>query len=459
MKNSSFLFLTLFFLTPPTMFVSAQQQCGSINRASNKTGNASSTDALVSSVGGAVDANLNTYWKPNGAGGAEWIYFDLGSAYKDCQVIIKWGRWNAPSAFKIEGTTSDPTQSGVTWTELANVTNPNPTAGPGDAYAYNDQTITVDVNSRYLRVYMPTVGSSENIWVKELEVFSTITNQAPTCVLTAPSNNISITAGTPITLAASATDTDGQISKVEFFYNGSSLIPPSPLTQSPYSITWVPANSGTYVVTAKATDNNTAATTSNAVTITVNPPSPSWSLAGNSLSDPNSNNVLGTTDNQPLIFISNNSERMRITADGKVLVNTSTPHAWMDFGNMGQQSHKLAVNGGIIAKRIQVTLSNWADYVFDSSYKLRPIKDLENFITQYKHLPDVPTAKEVENRGLDVGDQHAVILRKVEELTLYIIQQQKIIEEQQRQIDSLKKKLDSHSSKKQKRAVNTYNCN
>jgi Domain of unknown function (DUF4082)/Bacterial Ig-like domain len=95
---------------------------------------------------------------------------------------------------------------------------------------------------------------------------------------------------------------------------------------------------------------------------------------------------------------------------------------------------KLAVNGNIIARKLKITQLDWADYVFEPEYKLRPLKDLENYIHQYNHLPDVPSALEVEKNGIDLGDSQALLLKKIEELTLYIIKQQ-------RQIDELETRL------------------
>jgi hypothetical protein len=64
----------------------------------------------------------------------------------------------------------------------------------------------------------------------------------------------------------------------------------------------------------------------------------------------------------------------------------------------------------------------WSDYVFNDDYKLRSLSSLESFIKQNKHLPEVPSAKEVEEKGISVGDNQALLLKKIEELTLYVIE-------------------------------------
>ncbi|RBL88123.1 hypothetical protein [Chitinophaga flava] len=107
---------------------------------------------------------------------------------------------------------------------------------------------------------------------------------------------------------------------------------------------------------------------------------------------------------------------------GKVGIGTTTPQA------------TLAVNGDLFAKKVKVTLDGWPDYVFDPSYSLPSLGQLENFIKEHKHLPEIPSAKEVSEQGLDLGQNQANLLRKIEELTLYMIDQHKKMEAQQQLI-------------------------
>ncbi|KXX71233.1 hypothetical protein [Flammeovirga sp. SJP92] len=97
----------------------------------------------------------------------------------------------------------------------------------------------------------------------------------------------------------------------------------------------------------------------------------------------------------------------------------------------------LQVDGRIISKEIKVKTDVWADYVFEDDYNLKSLSEVEAHIKEYKHLPDVPSAKEVEENGVNVGETEAMLLRKIEELTLYTIEQQKLIEEQNRKINKL----------------------
>jgi hypothetical protein len=93
-------------------------------------------------------------------------------------------------------------------------------------------------------------------------------------------------------------------------------------------------------------------------------------------------------------------------------------------------SYSLYVPKGILTERVRVAVKNsnsWADYVFDETYPLKPIAEVEAYIQQNKHLPDVPSTADVVRGGLDLGDGQRILLQKVEELTLYIIQQEKRI--------------------------------
>lgn len=89
---------------------------------------------------------------------------------------------------------------------------------------------------------------------------------------------------------------------------------------------------------------------------------------------------------------------------------------------------KLAVNGLIHTKEVKVDLLNWPDYVFEPNYTLTPLQELEQKIIADKHLPEIPSAKEVEENGVLLGEMNKKLLLKVEELTLYMIQMNKEIE-------------------------------
>ncbi|BBM86207.1 hypothetical protein [Candidatus Uabimicrobium amorphum] len=90
------------------------------------------------------------------------------------------------------------------------------------------------------------------------------------------------------------------------------------------------------------------------------------------------------------------------------------------------QHYELAVNGEVIATEIVVE-SGWADFVFDDDYKLMPLEEVEQQINKNKHLPDIPSEEEIKAKGVPIGKMQAKLLQKIEELTLYTINQEKKI--------------------------------
>jgi hypothetical protein len=104
-------------------------------------------------------------------------------------------------------------------------------------------------------------------------------------------------------------------------------------------------------------------------------------------------------------------------------------------GNVGigtfQPQAMLAVKGVIFAQKVKVTVNpaDWPDYVFQQDYCLLSLAETAKYIEENKHLPGVPSAKEIEKDGLDLGEMNKKLLQKIEELTLHVIQQQKEIEE------------------------------
>ncbi|MBP5370548.1 MAG: hypothetical protein J6Y55_01355 [Bacteroidales bacterium] len=99
-------------------------------------------------------------------------------------------------------------------------------------------------------------------------------------------------------------------------------------------------------------------------------------------------------------------------------------------GATTSDSYKLAVNSGILCEELKVMADvPSSDYVFEPTYKLKPLSEVEAFVTENKHLPDVPSAKEFKENGYKVGEMDNLLLQKIEELTLYIINLQKQVEE------------------------------
>ncbi|MGB6034898.1 MAG: hypothetical protein WBG42_01430 [Cryomorphaceae bacterium] len=117
---------------------------------------------------------------------------------------------------------------------------------------------------------------------------------------------------------------------------------------------------------------------------------------------------------------------LRLSSAGKVGINTD---------NFGESNHSLYIAGSSIAEEMFVKLSDdWGDFVFEKEYDLMPLDELEHYLEENKHLPDFPSAAEVEKDGLALGETERLLTIKVEELTLYILELKK-------EIDTLKEEI------------------
>ncbi|MCS3798188.1 hypothetical protein [Niastella sp. OAS944] len=124
------------------------------------------------------------------------------------------------------------------------------------------------------------------------------------------------------------------------------------------------------------------------------------------------------------------TSKVVMLANGSVGIGTNSP------GNF-----KLAVEGGIAARSVKVTTAAFADYVFEPTYKLRPLSSVESYINENKHLPGMPSAKEVEkDGGFELGNMNVKLLEKIEELTLYVIELKKENEQMKKEIKDIRKK-------------------
>ncbi len=113
----------------------------------------------------------------------------------------------------------------------------------------------------------------------------------------------------------------------------------------------------------------------------------------------------------------------KLTVNGNVLIG--------DIGTNLPAGYMLYVQTGILTEKVKVAIrnsSNWADYVFDEDYKMLSLNELETYVKSNKHLPNIPSANEMVKEGMDVATMNAKLLEKIEELSLYIIEQNKRIE-------------------------------
>ena len=119
-----------------------------------------------------------------------------------------------------------------------------------------------------------------------------------------------------------------------------------------------------------------------------------------------------------IVFGTSNVERMRINQAGNIGIGTTNPDS------------KLTVAGNIHAQEVKVTVraGEVPDYVFANDYKLKSLREVEDYIKQNSHLPEIPSATEIEKNGLMLAEMNLSLLKKMEEMTLYMIEMKKEIE-------------------------------
>ena len=150
----------------------------------------------------------------------------------------------------------------------------------------------------------------------------------------------------------------------------------------------------------------------------------------------NANIMLQTTDNtkDAAIIFRNTSNTISVGSNN--LMNFAATSYSFTTGKVGigcvnnMNDFALAVQGGVVCAKMSVLdIDSWPDFVFGNNYKLMNLYELEHYINTNQHLPDVPAAQEVSANGIDLGEMNAILLQKVEELTLHIIELQKQIDE------------------------------
>lgn len=150
----------------------------------------------------------------------------------------------------------------------------------------------------------------------------------------------------------------------------------------------------------------------------------------------NANIMLQTTDNtkDAAIIFRNTSNTISVGSNN--LMNFAATSYSFTTGKVGigcvnnMNDFALAVQGGVVSTKVSVLdIDSWPDFVFGNNYKLMNLYELEQYINTNQHLPEVPSAEEVSANGIDLGEMNAVLLQKVEELTLHIIELQKQIDE------------------------------
>lgn len=163
--------------------------------------------------------------------------------------------------------------------------------------------------------------------------------------------------------------------------------------------------------------------------------------------------TLGTTSSTNIVFDNNEilarnngaSSVLHVQANGGDVLFCNDENGIVGIGINSPANlpagYLLAVDGKGIFEELKVELSgSWPDYVFEEAYEMRSVDELKDYIQQEGHLPNIPSAVEVEENGLLLGDMQTKMMEKIEELTLYIIQQNEQMKRLQDQIDLLKQK-------------------
>lgn len=143
-------------------------------------------------------------------------------------------------------------------------------------------------------------------------------------------------------------------------------------------------------------------------------------------------------NNKKMLGIETSTPTATLTVNGNALIG--------DPSNIAiKGSYKLYVQTGILTEKVTIAASNstkWADYVFSEKYNLKSFQELKNYIKKNKHLPNIPSAEEITKNGIDLAAMDAKLLEKIEELHLYTLQLEKIIQTERCEKDKLKARLE-----------------
>ena len=415
--------------------------------------------------------------------------FELTGLNPDSTYILRMSGSNGsgyndnPTVYTVAGTSVYPSQ--------------NLNAGGNTSQGVTFTAISPDATGM-IRIYVNTNSGTQLAAISGIQIFhGSAQVGTPTVAITAPTNGTIISEGGNLAIQATASEPGQTIAKVEFYEDTTKI---GEVDAAPYNFTWVGPDPGSYQLTAKATDNVGTINTAS-INIDVTSLNYYWSTTGN-IGNNGDSNFVGNVDSVRLGFRTKNIERMSILPTGNIGIGTITPTAqfhttgtvrlagltsdstktrvlvsdtsgnlfyrsasslvgnWryangveydsldnVAIGTSNPEGYKFAVNGTAIFTKVKVkTAGTWPDYVFAKDYHLPDLKELEDYLVTYRHLPGIASEAEVQKDGIDVGDHQAALLKKVEELTLYLIDENKKLQAQagqmQTQADQMKAQQD-----------------
>ncbi len=252
---------------------------------------------------------------------------------------------------------------------------------------------------------LSAVSNTENVTTNP-----SLDTEAPTSIADLSSSN---TTSSSTSLTWSASTDNVSVTNYEVFQDGNSIANTG--TTTSLNVTGLtPSTSYNFVVFAEdAAGNISAASNTESVT----------TLAGTGIVD-------YTSENANLLTV--DWTAANLFADQSVGIGTTNT-----------QGYRLAVAGNVIAEGVRVELqTNWPDFVFGKDYELPRLDEVKAFIAAFGHLPNVPSAKKVEQEGIDLGTMDAKLLQKIEELTLYLISQESEIQELKLENERMKEMLE-----------------
>ncbi len=156
--------------------------------------------------------------------------------------------------------------------------------------------------------------------------------------------------------------------------------------------------------------------------------------------DTNSKFIIGGWSNDPIIATHKFVVKGSSLIQGNIITDSNIGIGTSSFSD-GNDTYKLSVKGKVRAEEVKV-YNTWADYVFNDNYNLPSLQQVESYIKKNGHLPNVPSAKEVVENGLELGEISKIQQEKIEELTLYVIEQNKINNEQSLELKKQSKEIE-----------------